>query len=312
MNSPDTQEMMDDLFVENQMLKKELKVSRKASEITARLVARQFSKTEEVLLRLEEQLHKASVRERELAEDKKRLEDMQIAAINMMEDLEISRKQADTATRAKSEFLANMSHEIRTPLNGVIGMTEILLDTALNRDQQHYVNTVQKSGESLLSVINDILDFSKIEAGKLEMETIDFDLRLLLEDFASMMSMRVQEKNLEFLCAASPDVPALLKGDPGRLRQVLTNLVGNAVKFTAKGEVSVRAYLNHETNKDAELLFSIRDTGIGISKEKHEELFQSFTQADASTTREFGGTGLGLTISKKTVRNDGRADRHKQ
>jgi len=241
---------------------------------------------------------------KKLAEDaiikaKERAETLNTELIQANETAIKMAKEAKTANKAKSEFLANMSHEIRTPLNGVVGMTGLLLETKLTEDQQHYTNAIRKSGESLLSIINDILDFSKIEAGKFEMETIDFNLRSLIDDLGSMMSLRVFEKNLEFICAASPEVPALLRGDPGRLRQILINLVGNAVKFTQEGDVSVLCSLKHETDKDAELFFSVRDTGIGVPPEKHELLFQSFSQADTSTTREFGGTGLGLTISKK-------------
>jgi signal transduction histidine kinase/ActR/RegA family two-component response regulator len=217
------------------------------------------------------------------------------------EDLRAARESALAAVRVKAMFLANMSHEIRTPLNGIIGMTDLLLDTALNETQRKYAKAVQDSGQGLLSIVNDILDFSKIEAGKLTLEVISFNPISVIEGQTDLLSAQAQEKGLAIWTYVDPAIPALLQGDPGRISQILLNLLSNAIKFTAKGSVIIRVTPVHQSSDRHTLRFSVEDTGIGLSPTDQKRLFRPFTQVDASTARQYGGSGLGLSICKHLV-----------
>ncbi len=216
-------------------------------------------------------------------------------------DVEVARARAEDATRAKSEFLANISHEIRTPMNAIIGMTELAQSTSITREQREYLNAIQSSAEALLVLVNDVLDFSKIEARKLHLENVVFQLRDVLTDAMRVLGPRAQQKRIELACHVEASVPDILRGDPLRLRQVVVNLTGNAIKFTDHGEVVLRAWKAAESNGTIEVQFSVKDTGIGISPDKQSIIFEAFSQADSSTTRRYGGTGLGLAISAELV-----------
>jgi len=240
-------------------------------------------------------------RDRELQQSKYILEEEIRVRSAINEQLADAKEAAESASRAKSEFLANMSHEIRTPMNAIMGMTELALETDLNSEQREYLTTVKSSAEALLSVINDVLDFSKIEAGRLDLDHVPFDIDELLGDTLRGIALRAHQKGLELAYDLEPEVPTVVVGDDSRLRQVLINLIGNAIKFTESGEVVLRVGLEHSTESDCLLHFTVRDTGIGIPKGKLGVIFEAFGQADGSSARKYGGTGLGLTISSRIV-----------